>query len=179
MYQSSEKQAVDQATQSIPPSSLIPWITRAEILGPNETEPDSPVMRRIGTAFWELFTVIPPEQIVPGTGVPFSYKHPAMPPPGLMMMVLPPPATKPDLCDRPVSLLAPPEVDKGERRECWVSGCRAEDELKNCELGGFVTKSSPPNCVSHTGGHCTRALYCTTEHQKTAWRLHKTTCRQV
>lgn len=37
--------------------------------------------------------------------------------------------------DLPVTLVAPCEVDKGEdRRECWVSGCRANEALKKCEL---------------------------------------------
>ena len=37
--------------------------------------------------------------------------------------------------DRPFVTLEPPEeVNKGTRKECWVSGCRVHTGLKKCEV---------------------------------------------
>lgn len=32
----------------------------------------------------------------------------------------------------------PAEVDKGERTQCWVSGCRVEADLKRCKSAGVL-----------------------------------------
>ncbi|KAF8590961.1 hypothetical protein K439DRAFT_1121287 [Ramaria rubella] len=51
----------------------------------------------------------------------------------------------------------PLEANKRDKIECWLSGCRASNDLNRCSK-------------------CKVALYCSVAHQKKAWPRHKRLC---
>ncbi|KIO16769.1 hypothetical protein M407DRAFT_145859 [Tulasnella calospora MUT 4182] len=132
----------------------IPTLVKRHILRHDETWEESVIGRTLGLdCFDQIVEEYKPEKGWTAT----TFRGPDAPPTSITWGTIP--------MDENFSLLEfipnpPAEVDKGERTQCWVSGCRVETNLKRCTA-------------------CGRGLYCSPQHQKFAWRRHKKSCKSV
>lgn len=106
------------------PLATVPGNAIAEILGRNERMQDSPIMQKLGLHYFDAFQEQP---LIAGEPVSWLWQSPEGPP--LLGMQQMKSESGPI-----VTVLAPEEVDKGLKAECWVSGCRVQENLKKCEF---------------------------------------------
>lgn len=103
--------------------ATVPGHAIAEIQGRNERLEDSPIMQKLGLNYFDAFEELPH---VVGQSISWTWK----PAEGPTMLNMRPNPRDPKPT---VTLVAPAEVDKGRKVECWVSGCRVYETLKKCE----------------------------------------------
>ena len=72
------------------------------------------------------------------------------------------------LCPRPL------EVDKRGRKECWTTGCRVSKQLQACGHCGVAKYCS--RSIFLAGSSPGIDACCCRDHQKQAWRRHKSFC---
>ncbi|KAG9033578.1 hypothetical protein FRB95_014656 [Tulasnella sp. JGI-2019a] len=137
----------------------VPSTIRANLLGKDEDPSSSPILKLLGPTYFSRYTEHP---YVAGKGWYMDVRDLPGKPPGTVSKLLLPSDRSDDRAsatrkDPPVTLVPPCEVDKADRGECWVSGCRVTQHLKLC-------------------ARCNKASYCSREHQLFAWKQHKSIC---
>ncbi|KAG8888189.1 hypothetical protein FRB98_008207 [Tulasnella sp. 332] len=113
----------------------VPSTIRANILGKDEHPTSSPILNLLGPNYFDRYVEHP---YVAGKGWYMDVRDlPGKPPGTVSKLLLPSDSNSSALGtgrkDPPVTLIPPCEVDKSERGECWVSGCRVTQNLKLCQ----------------------------------------------
>ncbi|KAG8999259.1 hypothetical protein FRB94_006347 [Tulasnella sp. JGI-2019a] len=114
----------------------VPSTIRANLLGKDEDPSSSPILKLLGPTYFSRYTEHP---YVAGKGWYMDVRDLPGKPPGTVSKLLLPSDRSDDRAsatrkDPPVTLVPPCEVDKADRGECWVSGCRVTQHLKLCKL---------------------------------------------
>lgn len=118
------------------PLIAVPSVIRLNLIGKDEEE--SPIIKRLGPDYFDRYQEHP---YVPGKGWYMDVRDLPGKPPGTVSRLFLPTSSSSSSSGRdaekhrdpPVTLVAPCEVDKSERRVCWVSGCRIMEDLKICQ----------------------------------------------